>query len=224
MAKWRKVAAVTTASAMTMQLAACGSEETYVEETSEVVEDTSSYEEVTAEEVLDEDIAGIENSEYYEACADWDEQEDGSYVCDDEYSSYHGQNFFDGLMYATIGAMVASSFYKSKNKINGTKRDESTGGSSGGGYYGGSSSSSSKGTSGVTTNSGSTTNSNATTNPGSTTNSNTTTNSSSTSTSTTTTESNKAGTNKPSNGSTNYSSGKSGFSSGGGSRGGSSSS
>ena len=207
MAKWRKVAAVTTASAMTMQLAACGSEETYVEETSEIiytpseiVEDTSSYEDVTAEEIVDGDIASIENSEYYEACAHWDEQEDGSYVCDDEYSSYHGQNFFDGLMYATIGAMVASSFYKSKNKINGTKRNEYTGGSSGGGYYSGSSSSSSKGTNGATTNS------------------------SSTSTSTTTTESNKTGTNKPSNGATNYSSGKSGFSSGGGSRGGSSSS
>ena len=218
MAKWRKVAAVTTASAMTMQLAACGSEEAYVEETSETIytqseaiEDTSSYEEVMAEEIVDGDIAGIENSEYYEACADWDEQEDGSYVCDDEYSSYHGQHFFDGLMYATIGAMVASSFYESKNKINGTKRDESTGGSSGGGYYGSSSSSSSKATSGVTTNSGSTTNSSSTTNSGS------------TSTSTTTTESNKAGTNKPSNGATNYSSGKSGFSSGGGSRGGSSS-
>ena len=213
MAKWRKVAAVTTASAMTMQLAACGSEETYVEETSEIiytpseiVEDTSSYEDVTAEEIVDGDIASIENSEYYEACAHWDEQEDGSYVCDDEYSSYHGQNFFDGLMYATIGAMVASSFYKSKNKINGTKRDEYTGGSSGGGYYGGSSSSSSKGTSGATTNASSTTNS------------------SSTSDSTTTTEANKTGTNKPSNGATNYSSGKSGFSSGGGSRGGSSSS
>ena len=211
MAKWRKVAAVTTASAMTMQLAACGSEEVHVEETSEitytpseVVEDTSSYEDVMVEEIVDGDIAGIENSEYYEACADWDEQEDGSYVCDDEYSSYHGQHFFDGLMYATIGAMVASSFYKSKNKINGTKRDEYTGSSSGGGYYGGSSSSSSKGTSGATTNSDSTTNS--------------------TSTSTTTTESNNTGTNKPSNGVTNYSSGKSGFSSGGGSRGGSSSS
>ena len=213
MAKWRKVAAVTTASAMTMQLAACGSEETYVEETSEIiytpseiVEDTSSYEDVTAEEIVDGDIASIENSEYYEACAHWDEQEDGSYVCDDEYSSYHGQNFFDGLMYATIGAMVASSFYKSKNKINGTKRNEYTGGSSGGGYYGGSSSSSSKGTSGATTNSSSTANS------------------SSTSNSTTTTESNKTGINKPSNGTTNYNSGKSGFSSGGGSRGGSSSS
>ena len=191
---------------MTMQLAACGTEETYVEETSEiiytpseVVEDTSSYEEVTTEEIVDGDIAGIENSEYYEACADWDEQEDGSYVCDDEYSSYHGQHFFDGLMYATIGAMVASSFYKSKNKTNGTKRDEYTGGSSGGGYSGGSSSSSSKGTSGATTNSSSSSNSS-------------------------TTETNNKGTNKPSNGATNYSSGKSGFSSGGGSRGGSSSS
>ena len=219
MAKWRKVAAVTTASAMTIQLAACGSEEAYVEETSEItytpseiVDETASSEGVPAEEVLDGDITGIENSEYYEACADWDEQEDGSYVCDDEYSSYHGQHFFDGLMYATIGAMVASSYYKSKNKVNGTKRDEYTGSSSGGGYYGGSSSSSSKGTSGATTNSSSTTNSSTTTNSGS------------SSTSTTTTESNNTGTNKPSNGATNYSSGKSGFSSGGGSRGGSSSS
>lgn len=211
MAKWRKVAAVTTASAMTIQLAACGSEETYIEETSEVtytpsevIEDAEMYEGVPAEEVLDGDLSGIENSEYYEACADWDEQEDGSYVCDDEYSSYHGQHFFDGLMYATIGAMVASSFYKSKNKINGTKRDEYTGGSNSGGYYGGSSSSSTKGTSGATANSSSATNS--------------------TSTSITTTEPNNTGTNKPSNGVSNYSSGKSGFSSGGGSRGGSSSS
>ena len=212
MAKWRNVAAVTTASAMTLQLVACSSEETYVEETSETIytpsEDTGSYEEITTEEVLEGDIAGIENSEYYEACADWDEQEDGSYVCDDEYSSYHGQHFFDGLMYATIGAMVASSFYKSKNKINGTNRDEYRSSSGGGGYYGGSSSSSSKGTSGATTNPGSTTNQN----------------SSSTSTSTPITEPNNAGTNKPSNGATNYSSGKSGFSSGGSSRGGSSSS
>ena len=123
MAKWRKVAAVTTASAMTMQLAACGSEEAYVEETSEiiytpseVVEDTSSYEEVTTEEIVDGDIASIENSEYYEACADWDEQEDGSYVCDDEYSSYHGQHFFDGLMYATIGRWLLALSTNQKTK------------------------------------------------------------------------------------------------------------
>ncbi|WP_431028745.1 hypothetical protein [Lysinibacillus sp. LZ02] len=216
MAKWKKVAAVTTVSAMTIQLAACGSEEASIEEaseitytSSEVIEDTGSYEDVTPEEILDGDVAGIEHSEYFDACADWAEQEDGSYVCDDEYSTYHGQHFFDGLMYATIGAMVASSYYKSKNKISGTKREEQSSG--GGGYSSsGSSSSSSKGTSGATSTSGGTTNASTST--------------SSSGTSTSTTEQNKAGTTKPSNGTTNYSSGKSGFSSGGTSRGGSSSS
>lgn len=207
MMKWKKVAAVTTASAMTIQLAACGSEETYVEETSEsytTSDGTGENETYLEEPVSDDDgeLTGLEESEYMDACADWEEQEDGSYVCDDEYSEYHGQHFFDGLMYATIGAMVASSYYQSKNKINGTKRKDDEGGS-GGGYRG--SSGTSPKTNGVTNGSstGGQTNSSGTS---------------------TTTDQNKTGTNKPSNGTSTYSSGKSGFSSGGSSRGGSSSS
>lgn len=208
MMKWKKVAAVTTASAMTIQLAACGSEETYVEETSEsytTSDGTGENETYLEEPVSDDDgeLTGLEESEYMDACADWEEQEDGSYVCDDEYSEYHGQHFFDGLMYATIGAMVASSYYQSKNKINGTKRKDDEGGSGGGGYRG--SSGTSPKTNGVTNGSstGGQTNSSGTS---------------------TTTDQNKTGTNKPSNGTSTYSSGKSGFSSGGSSRGGSSSS
>lgn len=208
MMKWKKVAAVTTASAMTIQLAACGSEETYVEETSEsyTTSDGTGENETYLEEPVsgdDGELTGLEESEYMDACADWEEQEDGSYVCDDEYSEYHGQHFFDGLMYATIGAMVASSYYQSKNKINGTKRKDDEGGSGGGGYRG--SSGTSPKTNGVTNGSstGGQTNSSGTS---------------------TTTDQNKTGTNKPSNGTSTYSSGKSGFSSGGSSRGGSSSS
>lgn len=37
MATWKKIAAVSTASAMTLQLAACGSEQTYYEETAEEI-------------------------------------------------------------------------------------------------------------------------------------------------------------------------------------------
>ena len=210
MAKWKKVAAVTTASAMTLQLAACGSEGTYVEETNDayttgdiieqpeaaVEESTSEYEEA----VPDSELADLEDSDYLDACADWEEQEDGSYVCDDEYSPYHGHHFFDGLMYATIGAMVASSYYQSKNKVNGTKREEDGGGSGGsGGAYRGSSSTS-RGTNGATNS--------QTTSPGS----------------SSATEQKKVDLSKPSNGTKSYSSGKSGFSSGGSSRGGSSSS
>lgn len=196
MAKWKKIAAVSTASAMTLQLAACGSEQaTYEDTVEEIVHSDINYEETPIEPVeyeAEENLQAIEDSEFYEACEQWAEQEDGSYTCEDQYSSYHGQHFFGGVMYATMGAMLASSYYKSKAR----KQDQTSGGSGGGTYGTGSRGSSS------TTNGATTTPNTPATN---------------------TTDSNQ-NVNKPSNGTTNYSSGKSGFSSGGASRGGSSSS
>lgn len=195
MAKWKKIAAVSTASAMTLQLAACGSEQaTYEESVEEMVHSDINYEETPIEPVeyeAEEDLQAIEDSEFYEACEQWAEQEDGSYTCEDEYSNYHGQHFFGGVMYATMGAMLASSYYKSKAR----KQEQTSGGSggsSGGGTYGTGSRGSSSTTNGATP--------------------------------TTNTTDSSQNVNKPSNGTTNYSSGKSGFSSGGASRGGSSSS
>lgn len=204
MTTWKKIAAVSTASAMTLQLTACGSEQaTYEETVEEIVHTDVNSTEAPVEPVeidSEEDLQAIEDSEFYESCEQWAEQEDGSYTCEDEYSSYHGQHFFGGMMYATMGAMLASSYYQSKAR----KQDQSsnsTGGSSGGGSYGTGSRGSSSTTNGATTSPTAPT----------------------TNTNTNTTDSNQHS-NKPSNGSTNYSSGKSGFSSGGASRGGSSSS
>lgn len=197
MATWKKVAAVTTVSAMTLQLTACGTEQAVFEETDEeIVQTDTSYDETTSEPDSEENLQAIEDSEFYEACEEWAEHEDGSYTCEDQASSYHGQHFFGGLMYATMGAMLASSYYKSKAR----KQQQPTG-------SGGDSRSSSSTTNGATT-----------TPPN-------TTNEAPTSPSLNKTDSTQnTNTNKPSNGTTNYSSGKSGFSSGGASRGGSSSS
>ena len=141
MATWKKVAAVTTASAMTLQLTACGTEQAVFEETAEeIVQTDTSYDEATSEPNSEENLQAIEDSEFYEACEEWAEHEDGSYTCEDQASSYHGQHFFGGLMYATMGAMLASSYYKSKAR----KQEQPTGsGSGGGGGYGGGSRSSS---------------------------------------------------------------------------------
>ena len=199
MATWKKVATVTTVSAMTLQLTACGTEQAVFEETAEeIVQTDTSYDETTSEPNSEENLQAIEDSEFYEACEEWAEHEDGSYTCEDQASSYHGQHFFGGLMYATMGAMLASSYYKSKAR----KQEQPTGSGGGGGYGGGSRSSSS--TNGATTTPPSTTNEKPSLNK--------------------TDSTQNTNTNKPSNGTTNYSSGKSGFSSGGASRGGSSSS
>ena len=150
MAKWKKIAAVSTASAMTLQLAACGSEQaTYEESVEEIVHSDINYEETPVEPVeyeAEEGLQAIEDSEFYEACEQWAEQEDGSYTCEDQYSSYHGQHFFGGVMYATMGAMLASSYYKSK-----ARKQDQTSDSSGGGTYGTGSRGSSSTTNGATT-------------------------------------------------------------------------
>ncbi|MCH7323829.1 hypothetical protein LZ480_18320 [Solibacillus sp. MA9] len=200
MATWKKIAAVSTASAMTLQLAACDSEQaTYEELAEDIVHTDITYDETPVEPVeydSDENLEAIEDSEFYEACEEWAEQEDGSYTCEDQYSSYHGQHFFGGVMYATMGAMLASSYYQSKARKQ-EQTSGSSGGASGGGYNGTGSRGSSSTSNGATT---------LPTDP------------------TTNTTNSNQNVNKPSNGTTNYSSGKSGFSSGGASRGGSSSS
>lgn len=243
----KKYMAVTTASFMVMQLAACGSatEEgienvnsmpSNEENTSSALEIEEVYEvpdDMTPEEyanaVMNEQLVDVSDSDLANACNEWQEDEDGSYECLDEDSPYYTQHFFNGLMFATAGAMIGSSIYKSHNRKNGTEKqrimnsaivspnntrnkanETNNSGSSGGG--GGSYTSGSK----TTTNNSATNSSN--TNSSTKTNGSTSNGSNSYSSS-----SNSNSTNSYTN-SSSSSSGKSGFGSGGGSRGGSSSS
>ena len=106
--------AVTTASLMAVQLAACGNSETQtVEEyplttSNQVTEDQN-------QAITSDEIESVYNSEMAEACDEWQEGDDGSFECIDENSPYYAQHFFNGLMYATAGAMIGSAIYKSRN-------------------------------------------------------------------------------------------------------------
>ena len=247
----KKYMAVTTASFMVMQLAACGSAteegvedvnsmlsneentsaDLEIEEVYEVPDDMTPEEYANA--VMSEQLVDISDSDLANACGEWVEDEDGSYECLDEDSPYYTQHFFNGLMFATAGAMIGSTMYKSYNRKNGTEKqriinnaivspnntrnkEHETNGSSGGGggFY--------------TSGSKATTNSNAI-NEANTTNSSNI-NSSTNTNGTTSNSSNSYSSSSNSNSSNTYSnnpsssSGKSGFGSGGGSRGGSSSS
>lgn len=258
----KKYMAVTTASFMVMQLAACGNateevvdtvntmpsnEELEIEEVHEVPDDMTSEE--YANIVVNEQLVGVSDSDMADACEEWQEDEDGSYECLDENSPYYTQHFFNGLLYASAGAMVASTIYKSHNRKNGTEKERiknsaivspnntrmkenDTNNASGGG--GGSYSGGSK----TTTNNNATNeaNTNATNSAKTNTNgSSVNTSGSSSSNSNNTSGSTSNGSNSYSSGSNSNSSnsysnssssnsGKSGFGSGGGSRGGSSSS
>lgn len=213
----KKYMAVTTASLMAVQLAACGNSETQtVEETSltasnQVTEDQN-------QATTSNEIESVYTSEMADACDEWQEGDDGSFECIDEDSPYYAQHFFNGLMYATAGAMIGSAIYKSRNLKNGIDREEQ---SSGGGSAVPRSSSSakdeSKSTNGIT---------NSTQNKaGSTSGSSTSSGSNSYSSGqrSYSTDSSSKSSNSYSNGSSS-STGKSGFGSGGASRGGSSSS
>lgn len=143
--KTKKYLSVTSSVALMLSLTACGTEEGYVEvHTEDTFDEQMVTSHIENEEVIQDDeeieqLQGIEDSEYAESCDSWTVQEDGSYYCDDEHSQYHGNYFFNGLMFATLGAMVGSSLYKQKNLTNGTMRqnvkrnDEQTGSSSSGG-------------------------------------------------------------------------------------------
>lgn len=124
----KKYMAVTTASFMAVQLAACGNSETQtVEEYPTTTSTTNTLSEEQTQATNDE-LVSVYNSEMADACDEWQEGDDGSYECIDEDSPYYSQHFFNGLMYATAGAMIGSAIYKSRNLKNGTDRDEQSGG------------------------------------------------------------------------------------------------
>lgn len=276
----KKYMAVSTASFMVLQLAACGSgteeitgnvhtitnntDNTVVETTEEV--DTEEIYEVpdnlTPEEyanaVVREQLVDVTDSDMANACEEWQEDEDGSYECLDEDSPYYTEHFFNGLLFATAGAMIGSSLYKSHNLKNGTEKErirssaivsptntrgkanDQNNTATGGGSYSGRFKTNTNGTvtNGSNGNTSSSTSSNSNTNTnGSTLNKSNTTssgtnsnNSNTTSSGTNSNNSNSYSSGNNSNSSNSYSNGsssntgKSGFGSGGGSRGGSSSS
>lgn len=208
----KKYMAVTTASLMAVQLAACGNSETQTAEeyplttSNQVTEDQN-------QAITGDEIESVYKSEMADACDEWQEGDDGSFECIDENSPYYAQHFFNGLMYATAGAMIGSAIYKSRNLKNGTDRHEQSNG--GGSAVPRSSSSAkdeSKPTNGIT---------NSTQNKASSTSSGS--NSYSSGQRSYSTDSSSKSSNSYSN-SSSSSTGKSGFGSGGASRGGSSSS
>lgn len=224
----KKYIAVTTASFMAMQLAACGNTET-VEESSATTDPTNNVSEENSTTTAENDLQSVYDSDMANACDEWKESDDGSFECLDENSPHYAQHFFNGLMYATTGALLGSAIYKSRNLRNGTEREDRSGGSGSAVPRTHSNTSDSKNSNGITTN--------GSQNPSGTTSSssnNTTTNSSNSTTSGSNSYSsgkrsysNSSGSSSNQNSYSNHSSsssGKSGFGSGGASRGGSSSS
>lgn len=204
----KKYMAVTTASFMAVQLAACGNSETPT-----VASSTStSVMEDQDQGNTNEEIVSVYNSEMADACDEWQEGDDRSYECLDENSPYYAQHFFNGLMYATAGAMIGSAIYKSRNLKNGTDRIEQNGGGSTVPRSTQSGNANNKSTNGITNSSQ---NKAGTTSNGS--------NTYSSGQRSYSTDSSSKSTNSYSN-SSSSSTGKSGFGSGGASRGGSSSS
>ncbi|MFF2794245.1 hypothetical protein [Lysinibacillus xylanilyticus] len=226
--------AVTTASFMAMQLAACGNTETQTVEESPATTNNITQENNTT--TAGNGLQNVYDSDMANSCDKWEENDDGSFECLDEHSPHYAHHFFNGLMYATTGAMLGSAIYKSRNLRNGTDREDKNGGSA----APRTTHSNTKNSNGITTN--------GTQNPSGTTSSssnNSTTNSSTTNTSNTnSSNSNTDGSKSYSSGKRSYSNssgsstnssnsysnhsssstGKSGFGSGGASRGGSSSS
>jgi hypothetical protein len=226
----KKYIAVTTASFMAMQLAACGNAETQtVEESTATTDNTNNVTEENNATTASGDVKSVYDSDMANACDKWKESDDGSFECLDENSPHYAHHFFNGLMYASAGAMLGSAIYKSRNLRNGTDREDRGGGSAVP-HKTHSNTSESKNT-----------NSNGITTYGSQNSSGTTPNSSNNST-TNSSNSNTSGSNSYSSGKRSYSNssgsssnnsysnhsssntGKSGFGSGGASRGGSSSS
>jgi len=226
--------AVTTASFMAMQLAACGNTETQTVEESPATTNNITQENNTT--TAGNRLQNVYDSDMANACDKWEESDDGSFECLDENSPHYAHHFFNGLMYASAGAMLGSAIYKSRNLRNGTDREDKNGGSA----VPRTTHSNTTNSNGITTN--------GTQNPSGTTSSssnNSTTNSSTTNTSNTnSSNSNTDGSKSYSSGKRSYSNssdsstnssnsysnhsssstGKSGFGSGGASRGGSSSS
>lgn len=138
----KKYSAITTASFMTLQLAACGAPVSApptpkVEDTSKTVPtnpgDESGNSDSTTSATVDDSIVNVKDSEFAKLCDKWEEGEDGSAKCIDENSPYFSQHFFNGLMFGSLAAMVGSQMYKSKTE----KRDNNGHGGGSGGYSGG---------------------------------------------------------------------------------------
>ncbi|MCY9545570.1 hypothetical protein [Lysinibacillus xylanilyticus] len=221
--------AVTTASFMAMQLAACGNTETQTVEESPATTNNITQENNTT--TAGNGLQNVYDSDMANACDKWEESDDGSFECLDEHSPHYAHHFFNGLMYATTGAMLGSAIYKSRNLKNGTDREDKNGGSA----APRTTHSNTTNSNGITTNgtqnqSGTTSSSsnNSTTNSTNTNNSNSNTEGSKSYSSGKRSYSNSSGSStNSSNSYSNHSSsstGKSGFGSGGASRGGSSSS
>ncbi|WP_068982984.1 hypothetical protein [Lysinibacillus xylanilyticus] len=127
----KKYIAVTTASIMAMQLAACGNTETQTVEESSTTSTTSTtsanshnFTEQSNTTTAGEDLQSVYDSDMANACDEWKENDDGSFECLDENSPHYAQHFFNGLMYASAGAMIGSAMYKSRNLKNGTNRKD----------------------------------------------------------------------------------------------------
>ncbi|MFJ8087841.1 hypothetical protein ACIQ7N_06505 [Lysinibacillus sp. NPDC095746] len=229
----KKYITVTTASFMAMQLAACGNTETQT-----VKESTATTDNTTEENnpSTGNGLQSVYDSDMANSCKKWKESDDGSFECLDENSPHYAHHFFNGLMYATTGAMIGSAIYKSRNLRNGTDREDKGGGSAvPRTNYSNTSESKNANSNGITTNgsqnpSGTTSSSsnNSTTNNSTTNSSNSNTSGSKSYSSGKRSYSNSSSSStNSSNSYSNHSSsstGKSGFGSGGASRGGSSSS
>lgn len=225
----KKYIAVTTASLMAMQLAACGNTETQtVKESTATTNNTTEENNTTT---AGNGVQSVYDSDMANACDKWKESDDGSFECLDENSPHYAHHFFNGLMYSTAGAMLGSAIYKSRNLRNGTDREDKGGGGSAvpRTNYSNTSESKNANSNGITTNGSQKQSGTSSSSNNSTTNSsNSTTSGSKSYSSGKRSFSNSSGsstnsTNSYSNHSSS-SSGKSGFGSGGASRGGSSSS
>ncbi|MBX8946027.1 hypothetical protein [Lysinibacillus sp. K60] len=131
--KLKKYSTVTTASILAFSLSACSA----IEEGSEqftavdIPDENESYnvpDDQTAEEFA-EDMVAASNVSVYDtdmaaACDEWKEIDDGSFQCIDEDSEYYAQHFFNGLMFATLGSMMASKIYSEHNLKNGERKKQ----------------------------------------------------------------------------------------------------
>lgn len=143
--RMKKYTTVTTASILVLQLGACTTMEDKMDEISEqqfeeiarqeeqqasieqeivpVVPDDMTPEEYATALVAENNI-NVYDSDMANACDEWIESEDGSFRCIDEDSEYYSQHFFNGVMFATLGALVSSTIYKSQNLKDGERKSQ----------------------------------------------------------------------------------------------------
>lgn len=134
--KLKKYSTVTTASILAFSLSGCSAIEEGSKQfaTVDIPEENAKNEaynvpdDQTAEEFA-EDMVAASNVSVYDtdmaaACDEWKEIDDGSFQCIDEDSEYYAQHFFNGLMFATLGSMMASKIYSEHNLKNGERKKQ----------------------------------------------------------------------------------------------------